>query len=130
MPIGDTQKETGVQLLRFVLVGVLNTGFGYLVYLVLLFGGLAPAAALAAATALGALFNYVTTGRLVFAEQGFQKLPAFLVAYVVIYLGNLVLLKAIISAGLSPALAQMIALPLVAATSFLIFKVIVFRPVR
>ena len=127
MPIGDTQKETGVQLLRFVLVGVLNTGFGYLV---LLFGGLAPAAALAAATALGALFNYVTTGRLVFAEQGFQKLPAFLVAYVVIYLGNLVLLKAIISAGLSPALAQMIALPLVAATSFLIFKVIVFRPVR
>lgn len=121
-------RMLGWRLVRFLVVGLLNTIFGYALYLVGIFLGAAPGVALAVATIIGAVFNYFSTGSLVFANSGVRRLPLFLAAYLVIYLGNVAALHALISAGSSASLAQGILLPLVAASSFIIFKFLIFRP--
>ena len=50
---------------RFLLVGVLNTIFGYFLYGTLILIGLDYKYAVLLATILGDLFNFQTTGRLV-----------------------------------------------------------------
>ncbi|MCU7242422.1 MAG: GtrA family protein [Microcystis aeruginosa WS75] len=50
---------------RFLLVGVLNTIFGYFLYGTLILIGLDYKLAVLLATILGVLFNFQTTGRLV-----------------------------------------------------------------
>lgn len=116
------------RFVRFLLVGVLNTIFGYAIYLVGILLGASPRVALAVATIIGAVFNYFSTGSIVFANSGARKMPLFLAAYLVIYLGNLTALQALIAAGLSAGLAQGLLLPLVAISSFIMFKFIIFRP--
>lgn len=92
--------------LRFVVVGVLNTAFGYAVYALLTLVGLAPQAALAIAFALGVVWNYFTHARLVFATRGVSRLPPYVLAYLGIYALNAAGLEALIRAGVPPVLAQ------------------------
>ena len=122
------RRLMALRLVRFLFVGVLNTLFGYAIYLTLVWFGLGPSAALAIATIIGAVFNYFSTGRLVFASSGMNKLPLFLGAYLVIYLANVAALQGLIGAGIPAQWAQGILLPVVAIASFLIFKFVVFRP--
>ena len=122
------QRVLEWRLVRFLFVGVVNTILGYAVYLVGIFLGATPGVALAVATIIGAVFNYFSTGRLVFANSGASKLPLFLAAYLIIYLGNVAALHALIGAGSSASWAQGILLPFVAVISFIIFKFLVFRP--
>lgn len=117
----------GHQLVRFVITGALNTGFGYVVYVTGLLADLSPATALAVATGVGACFNYWSTGRLVFHHTSFRTLPLFILAYGGIYMFNMLLLRLLISLGLGPALAQALLIPFVAAVSFIILKFLVFR---
>src|SRR6516162_3637567 len=56
-----------VQFIRFVLVGCLNTTVGYGLFAACILLGLPSALALLIATIIGVLFNYFSTGRLVFA---------------------------------------------------------------
>lgn len=51
---------------RFLIIGALNTLFGFGVFYLLLLAHLRPGPALAVATVLGVLFNFMTTGRVVF----------------------------------------------------------------
>lgn len=115
------------QIVRFLMTGVLNTVFGYLVYLVAMLAGMSPGFALATATVIGACFNYVSTGRLVFDHSSMRRLPLFLVAYGGIYLVNLGALHGLLSAGVGAALAQAILTPFVAVLSFVILKRVVFK---
>lgn len=115
------------RFLRFLLVGVLNTLFGYAVYLSVLMLGVAPEVALAVATLVGAVFNYFSTGRLVFQSSGMGRLPLFLLAYLVIYAANAAALRALLNAGMAAGWAQAFLLPTVAIASFIIFKFFVFR---
>lgn len=115
------------RLSAFVLVGVLNTAFGYAVYLAGLWSGLSPVLALAIATAVGAVFNYFTIGRLVFAERRLRLLPRFLAVYAVLYAFNAALLEAIMAAGARAWLAQGLSLPIVVAASYIMMNLVVFR---
>ena len=115
---------------RFVGAGILNTSFGYAVYLAGLAAGLPPVAALAAATLVGAIFNFFSTGWLVFGSAAIGKLPAFAVAYLVTYLFNAAILQLLTSAHVSAWLAQIIALPPVAAASYGLLRLWVFRSER
>jgi putative flippase GtrA len=115
------------RFVRFLFVGVFNALVGYVLYLVGLALGAVPGLALALATVLGAIFNYFTTGRVVFAHRGYGRLPHFLLSYGIIYLINLGLLHGLMAVGLAPRLAQLLLLPVVAVLSFMIFRSIVFR---
>ena len=115
------------QFIRFLAVGGLNTLFGYVVYLAGLGVRLSPEMALLMATCVGSLFNYLTTGRLVFRHQTLDQLIPFVGTYALIYLINLGAIRLVLSAGLSPALAQAVLIPPMAVLSFVLFRSIVFR---
>lgn len=124
--VGSAQGE-GARILRFLAVGTLNTAFGYSVYLLGLWLGLAPVAALAVATLTSAIFNYLSIGALVFRARSMVKIPAFTVAYTIIYVFNAVLLHALIAVHVIPWLAQFLVLPPVVAANYGLMRMWVFR---
>jgi len=111
---------------RFLLIGMLNTVFGYAVFALAFYVGASPALALLIATAIGILFNFFTTGQIVFNDRGTSRLPHFVFAYCATYLINLALLKIIMLAGVNGLIAQAISLPVVAVCSFFILRRFVF----
>jgi putative flippase GtrA len=113
--------------LRFLAVGVLNTAFGYCVFVGGVLLGLPAPAALGAAYVLGVLFNFLSTGKLVFDRLDARALPRFIGAYLLVYAVNLGALAVLVRAGLHEFTAQAIALPFMAALSFVIFRSFVFR---
>jgi putative flippase GtrA len=118
--------STSIQFVKFLFVGALNTLFGYSVFAGLVYAGIAPMPALLLTYVVGVLFNFVTTGRLVF-NRSRASLLRFILAYVVIYIFNVGLFKAVEAAGAGPLLSQAVCLPVVAVFSFLLFKFQVFR---
>jgi len=119
--------KTFTQAWRFLLVGLLNTGVGYSIYFVLLQFDFSPGLALAIATSIGALFNYFSTGRLVFNHIGWNRFIYFILAYLSIYLVNWGALTFLLLMEFSPELAQALLLPMIAVFSFVIFKFVIFR---
>ena len=113
-------------VVRFVLVGMLNAAVGYGVYVLGLFVGLVSEIALAVATVLGVMFNFVTTGGIVFRQLTRESLPRFILAYVVIYAINAALLRSLIWAGMSPSIAQFCLIVPIAALTFVTMRIFVF----
>jgi putative flippase GtrA len=114
------------QFVRFLLVGVLNTLFGYACFFVLLRAGLHYSVALALATALGVLFNFKSTGMVVFGSSNNRLLWRFIASYAVVYLANLAGIGLLQRAGLSPQVAGALLLLPAAALSFVLNKKFVF----
>ncbi|KUY94669.1 MULTISPECIES: GtrA family protein [Burkholderia] len=81
--------KTFVQLLRFLVVGGLNTLVGYSLFAVLTYAGLAYPVAIGLATVGGVLFNFQSVGRLVFDGAPRSRFWRFVGVYCVIYLLNL-----------------------------------------
>lgn len=119
--------STAIQFLRFLVVGALNTLFGYSVFAGLVLAGVPPVPALVLTYVVGVIFNFFTTRRFVFSRSARASLARFVAAYAVIYLFNQGLYKAMEAAGAGPLLAQALCLPPVAVFSFLLFKFQVFR---
>lgn len=115
------------QFVKFILVGILNTAFGYGVYSALVLLKVDASISLFASTVMGILFNYMTTGRLVFLARGIGRLPYFMAVYGLTFLFNLWSLRLLLSHGVKPLLAQALLLPLMVITSFTLNKIFVFR---
>lgn len=75
--------------MRYVLVGGLNTAFGYSVFALLIFMGLHYPVAIFVATVVGILFNFVTYGNLVFGMSCRRLIWRFIAIYGVLYVVNL-----------------------------------------
>ncbi|HET9651933.1 MAG TPA: GtrA family protein, partial [Usitatibacter sp.] len=58
------------QFVRFLIVGGVNTLFGYAVFAGLVLAGMPPMPALVLTYVVGVLFNFFTTRRFVFAASG------------------------------------------------------------
>jgi putative flippase GtrA len=115
------------KFIRFLFVGGINTVVGYGLFAVLVYAGLQPELALAIATVLGVLFNYLTTGALVFQNRDHSRILRFIAVYGVIYLLNAGALRSLLYAGLSPLLAQLFLVPVVAVATFFALRSFVFR---
>jgi putative flippase GtrA len=113
------------QFVRFLGVGALNTAFGYLLFAAFVFLGLASGLALALATVMGVAFNFLTTGRLVFANSDHRRLPRYLAVYGVQFLLNWSLLHAL-EQSMSPLLAQLILAGPMAVLTYLLMAKLVF----
>lgn len=111
---------------RFLGVGLLNTAVGYVLFAAFLLAGASTLVAVAAATALGALFNFRSIGGLVFASKDVTLLPRFLAVYVGQCAANSLMLNALESAGVGPLLAQLLLLPLLAVGTYLAMRHWVF----
>jgi len=112
---------------RFILVGILNTLFGYLIYAFFIFLHLHYAQAVLLATIIGALFNFKTIGALVFKNTDNRLIFKFLSVYLVTYLFNVFALKVCSRFGMDMYLAGIIVAFPAALISFVLQNFLVFR---
>ncbi len=114
--------ETFRRFVKFIIVGVLNTLFGYAVFAMLVILNVPPQPALALAFAIGVVWNYWTHARLVFGQKGLSRLPAYAASYLFIYGLNSGGLALTLRAGSSPLMAQAVLAPVAAVISFFVIS--------
>ena len=115
------------QLIRFVIVGILNTLFGYSLYALFIYLGLYYPGAIFFATCFGVFFNFKTMGKFVFVYEHRASFFKFIAAYVLIYLFNMLLIYIGHRVLSNLYLAGFIALAPVALLSFILNKWFVFK---
>ena len=84
-----TWRQALWQFLRFVAVGVMNTGFSYLIYAIGLALGLHYALANLIAMITGILFSFKSQGHLVFQNRNSNLLRRFAASWFCIWLFNI-----------------------------------------
>lgn len=116
-------------IIKFLLVGVLNTVFGYAVYAFLIFIGVPYLTALFISTVAGVIFNYFSFGRIVFRSQGgFLVFGKFVFVYGVVYAVNACLLAALTSSlHFNPYEGQVICIPLNISLSWFLMNYWVYK---
>lgn len=112
---------------RFLLVGVGNSLFSYLIFSLLILMQVSVLAALVIAAIAGIVFNFFSTGGLVFRDVSVTKLPKFILAYVVVILLNYESLKLLSEIIVNPILAQAIVTPPLAIFSYFAMTNFVFK---
>lgn len=115
------------KFVKFLFVGGINTAFGYCVFSLFLFMGLHYSAAAFFATILGVLFNFKTTGWIVFKSRDNSLLFKFFGVYVVTYLVNVLGLSIFNQFKANLYIAGLIMIFPCAIISFLLMKNFVFN---
>lgn len=114
------------KLILFFLVGGINTLFGYSLYALLLYLQFHYAVASLMATIAGVLFNFKTTGVIVFKNNNNKLLFKFIAVYTVTYLLNIGFLKIFSSFNTNMYFAGAILILPMALIAFILQKKFVF----
>lgn len=112
---------------RFLLVGILNTIFGYGVFGLLILLKLNYRLAILIATLVGVVFNFFTIGNIVFNKNKLSLIFKFLIVYTIVYFINITLMKYLLSGEVNIYLSQIICLPFIVIISYLLNKHFVFN---
>lgn len=115
-----------IPFLRFLVVGGINTLFSFTVYALLILLGLHYVLAALISTICGILFNFYTTGRIVFKNRDNRLLLRFFGVYAFTYFINIGLLKLFDMAGVGSLIAGAIIVLPMAVASFLLMRKFVF----
>lgn len=83
------QEKIKLDFIRFILVGGINTLFGYGVYCLLIFFGIPYVWSTLVSQILGVLFNFMTTGTLVFENRDNKLIFKFVSVYILTYFINI-----------------------------------------
>lgn len=113
--------------IRFVMVGLLNTLFSYLIYVLFLFGGLNYQLANLLAVVVGIMFSFKTQGHLVFNNPNNRLLGRFVLSWALIYGCVITLIGQIMALGFDAYAAGALVLPFSVVLSYLAQKYFVFR---
>lgn len=111
-------------------MGGLNTIFGYSVYALLIVLNLHYVLAATLSQIAGILFNFQTTGRIVFENPDQRLIFRFFGAYGITYLLNLALLTVLKNFGINMLFAGVIVVLPMAIVSFFLFRKFVFKTTR
>lgn len=105
------------RIARFIVVGGLNTLFGFIVYSLLALTPLSTWLVLIVANVITITFNFFTTGGIVFRDLSLSRIPRFILVYGVIFISYLELIQWLspIAGGRIRAMA-FIVLPMAALT--------------
>lgn len=114
------------QFIRFAVVGVLNTAFGYGIFAVIYLTCGSQTIAIVGGNIIGMIFNYFSIGILVFASKGGVAVR-FLIAYGLILSANLGLAELLRNFGVTGLLAQLVLLPVLVILSYALNAGFVFR---
>jgi len=118
------------RILRFLVVGGVSTGFSYGVYALLLFLGWNYATANFAALIAGILFSFKTQGTLVFENADNRLIWRFALCWLAIYGVNVLFIREMIAVGIDRYVAGALAIPAIAALSYVVQRFVVFRTSR
>ncbi len=117
------------RFVKFLFVGVINTVFGYSVFALFNFLGFHYSLSTFLATVLGILFNFKTTGCLVFKNADNKLIFRFLLVYGFTYLLTVLFLGAFERINMDNMyLNYAILLPFNALISYFLMKKFVFKP--
>ena len=122
-------RELLFEWLRFVVVGGINTLFGYGLYAVCIWLGADYLAATAVTMIGGIVFNYRTTGAVVFARHD-GSFARFVACYAVVLALSVMLLKFLDARGVGPYLSGLIVAFPAALLSYVLLRTYVFRVAR
>lgn len=115
-----------IKFLKFLIVGAINTIFAYSIYAFFIFLGLNADLALFFQYVLGVLWNFKTTGVLVFKNNDNRLIFKFILSYIFTFIINSILLNILLK-FLNEYLAQLVLVLPIAILSFCIFKFWVFK---
>lgn len=115
------------EIKRFIVIGVLNTLFGYSMYAFFVFSGFNYVISVFFATTLGVLFNFKTISKFVFRVNNNLLIYKFILVYVIVFIFNVLFIYLSKRLGLSDYTAGLIAIAPVAAMSFFLNKFYVYR---
>jgi putative flippase GtrA len=125
--VGRLGSAEARRFLTFLVVGGINTLVGYSIYAALILLGVPTAAAAIIGTILSVLFNFVSTGGVVFKNQAARLLPRFVAVYIVQMGLNVAALHVLVRAGLHPLVAGAVVLPPLAVYTYFALRRFVFR---
>jgi putative flippase GtrA len=112
----------------YILVGILNTAFGYTLFALFIFLRFPDSLAVLLATLAGVAFNFRTIGKMVFKSNDNSAIIRFLLVYGMTYLLNVAGLRVLAALyHLSMYRAGAVLLLPMALISFLLHKGFVFR---
>jgi putative flippase GtrA len=115
------------QFFRFLIVGGVNTSFGYAVYTLFLFLGVQYQLASLGALICGIVFSFNTQKKFVFKSTKEGAFVRFVFCWIVIYLFNISLIAKCISYGFDAYLSGAIAIVPVTLFSYFLQKIVVFK---
>jgi putative flippase GtrA len=115
-----------IKFIKFLFVGGINTLFGYSMFALFLFLGLHYTIAALCSTILGIMFNFKTTGVLVFKNHDNGLLLKFLGVYTITYLLNVSFLKIFNYFHFNLYIGALILVLPIAIVSFILMKKFVF----
>lgn len=115
------------RFLRFIVVGGVNTAFGYSVFALLILVGAHYAVAALLSTICGVLFNFRTTGRFVFENRDSSLLLRFVGVYAICYVTGVLLLRLSRALGVDILLAAAVLAFPMAVFSYTLNRLLVFR---
>ena len=117
-----------IRFVRFLLVGGINTLFGYSIFALFITLGFRYPVALVFSPILGVLFNYRTIGKLVFSQHSFDVivLLKFIMVYTVNYFLNRFAISLVLLIVDNVYIAGLIVILPVAVLTYLLNKFIVF----
>lgn len=124
--IDTIRRLWSIAYFRFLVVGGVNTVFGYAVFALLILLNLHYVLAASLATICGVLFNFKTTGLIVFGNKDNRLIFRFFGIYLIYYLLNIGLLKAFDMYGIGSLVAQAIIVLPLGTFSFLLIRKFVF----
>jgi putative flippase GtrA len=117
------------ELIRFIVVGVVNTGFGYVLYTLFISVGMHYSRATLLALIISLIFGYYTQGKLVFRAGSPGMFLRFLFAWGAIYSVNVAAIATFIAYGFNSYLSGALSVPITTIFSYLTQKYFVFRQV-
>ncbi len=115
------------KFVKYILVGVVNTIFGYSLFALFIYLGMHYSLAVLFSTLMGIIFNFKTTGSLVFNSNNNALIYKFFVVYAITYGLNVMGLNLLIKFDFNTYLAGMLMLVPTTIISFLLNSEVVFR---
>ena len=116
-----------IRFVRFLFVGGLNTLFSYVIYAILILLNVHFTVATLISTILGIIFNFFTTGSIVFRNRKLSLMLRFFLVYGFTYLVNILLLSFFETKQVDMLIAGAIVTLPVALLSYFLNAKLVFR---
>ncbi|MBP5972952.1 GtrA family protein [Brasilonema sp. CT11] len=114
------------RFIRFLIVGVINTIFGYLLFALLILLKFRYESAAFISTMCGVLFNFKTTGSIVFKNKNNTLLFKFIGIYTIIYLLQIFFIKQLLDYKINIFVAEALILLPLALLSYTLNNFFVF----
>ena len=119
-------NSNSFQFIKFIFIGGINTLFGFSIYVFFIWYGLNYSIALAISIFFGVIFNYFSTGRVVFNHSKFDRIFAYLSSYLFVYIVNISLISMLLLSGLNEIEAGFIALFALSLVMYFLIKKYVY----